>query len=511
MASLTDLFEFLSSPNPSARQIALQNLVGHTPNTAAQRHIFVPSILAPLASAGQAQSNGASGGGLLGGGGWKMTEDDGRKVQGIRDLMGMCRDQGVIAHDALSALINLSDSFAVARHIADDRDYLVWLVSYTANPTSPLSPLTSMLLSNLTSHTALLPSLASLTIPVVPLPQSKTYPPYYLTASASASSFRHPDFRDRMLNQPDAGVGQGEEVEVEGLRALVQAFEDGAGEGVVKGTGKRKGECHFLASVFANVSTLPATRSLLLTPYSPFPNPSTFPTTSTTADASTPSDADMVDAPAPVEPEPLLSKLTPHTSHPDIIRRGGCLGAIKNIALDRGCHAFLLAGEGDRVRLERTGAGLIVRGVDVLPAVLGPLMGGEEYDMEDMEQLPVTLQFLPPDKQREQDSVLRMMCVEILLLLSTSYTGRETLRKRGAYLVVRELHKVEKERNIVDAIERLVGLLQGDEGRETKDDLVEELVKDHAPVRAGTVNVAAEDVSAPQAAAIGEDEDVVEV
>jgi hypothetical protein len=109
-----------------------------------------------------------------------------------------------------------------------------------------------------------------------------------------------------------------------------------------------------------------------------------------------------------------------------------------------------------------------------------------------------------------------------------AYTGRETLRKRGAYLVVRELHKVEKERNvslpagfraetwtdsvqIIDAIERLVGLLQGDEGRETKDDLVEELVKDHAPVRAGTVNVAAEDVSAPQAEAIGEDEDVVEV
>jgi hypothetical protein len=102
MASLTDLFEFLSSPNPSARQIALQNLVGHTPKTAAQRHIFVPSILAPLASAGQAQSNGASGGGLPGGGGSKMTEDDGRKVQGIRDLMGMCRDQGV-GHSSLAS------------------------------------------------------------------------------------------------------------------------------------------------------------------------------------------------------------------------------------------------------------------------------------------------------------------------------------------------------------------------------------------------------------------------
>lgn len=128
-----------------------------------------------------------------------------------------------------------------------------------------------------------------------------------------------------------------------------------------------------------------------MTPYSPFPNPSTS--------TSTPSSISE-DTAITAEPEPLLSKLTPHTSHPDIIRRGGCLGTIKNIALDRGCHAFLLASEGDRVRLERTGAGAIsnsetmgqeesnggegqtVRGVDVLPAVLGPLMGGEEYDME---------------------------------------------------------------------------------------------------------------------------------
>ena len=40
--------------------------------------------------------------------------------------------------------------------------------------------------------------------------------------------------------------------------------------------------------------------------------------------------------------------------------------------------------------------------------------------MKDMDQLPATLQFLGPEKQREKDTVLRMMCVEILLLLSTS-------------------------------------------------------------------------------------------
>lgn len=37
-----------------------------------------------------------------------------------------------------------------------------------------------------------------------------------------------------------------------------------------------------------------------------------------------------------------------------------------------------------------------------------------------MDKLPATLQFLGADKKREQDTVLRMMCVEILLLLSTS-------------------------------------------------------------------------------------------
>lgn len=96
MASLADLFEFLSSPNPSARHLALQNLVGHTPKSAAERHIFVPSTLAPLASSDGTQVESSGGGGLLGSGsGGKMGEDDKRKVQGIRDMMGLCRDQAV--------------------------------------------------------------------------------------------------------------------------------------------------------------------------------------------------------------------------------------------------------------------------------------------------------------------------------------------------------------------------------------------------------------------------------
>jgi hypothetical protein len=81
-----------------------------------------------------------------------------------------------------------------------------------------------------------------------------------------------------------------------------------------------------------------------------------------------------------------------------------------------------------------------------------------------MDKLPATLQFLGSDKKREQDTVLRMMCVEILLLLSTSesslafrnagqadkiaYTGRQSMRDRGAYYVVREAHKVETDQQV---------------------------------------------------------------
>ncbi|WWC72725.1 uncharacterized protein I206_106689 [Kwoniella pini CBS 10737] len=448
MTTLTELFQFLDQPNPSVRHLALQNLIGHTPKNSPERHIFIPSSFAGISS---------NGGGLLPNKRKEGQESDELKVKAIKDLATLCKDQAAIAHDALSALINLSDTLAVARHLVD-QEFLVWLVSYTANTTSPLSPLTSMLLSNLTSHPSLVSSLTNLSVPLVPLPKSKQYPPYFLPASASSSSTTHPDYRDPSYLPPNAEVDQSDEVEIDAIRALVQAFEDGASEGVKEGKkeAKRKGECHFLASVFANISMAPSTRPLLLTPRPPFPSPST----------AEPSEED----------EPLLSKIVVYTEHPDTIRRGGALGCIKNCAMDRGSMGWLLASEQDRVRLP-SDPSRRVKGVDVLPYVLAPLMGPEEYDIEDMEKLPPTLQFLPPDKQREKDTVLRMMGIEILLLLSTTFTGREALRNRGAYFVVRELHKSETDQQIIDSIERLVNLLQRDEGNDTKADHVSELVK----------------------------------
>ena len=87
MASLIDLFEFLDSPNPSARHLALQNLIGHTAKNDPQRHIFIPSSLA-----------GSGGGGLLPEKRKQGSEEDQVKIKALKDLCALCQDQAVRGH-----------------------------------------------------------------------------------------------------------------------------------------------------------------------------------------------------------------------------------------------------------------------------------------------------------------------------------------------------------------------------------------------------------------------------
>lgn len=90
MAQLAELFEFLSSPNPAARQIALQNLVGHTAKNAPLRHIFIPSSFA-----GTSAAAGGGGGLVLPEKRKAEAEQDEAKVAAIKNLCGLCSDQAV--------------------------------------------------------------------------------------------------------------------------------------------------------------------------------------------------------------------------------------------------------------------------------------------------------------------------------------------------------------------------------------------------------------------------------
>ena len=62
-------------------------------------------------------------------------------------------------------------------------------------------------------------------------------------------------------------------------------------------------------------------------------------------------------------------------------------------------------------------------GVNILPYVLLPLMGNEEYELEDTEGMLDECQLLPPDKEREKQSDIICIHLESLLLLSDDVLG----------------------------------------------------------------------------------------
>lgn len=72
----------------------------------------------------------------------------------------------------------------------------------------------------------------------------------------------------------------------------------------------------------------------------------------------------------------MLIRILPFTHHPDnLIRRGGATGILKNICFDTRRHDWLLSDE-----------------VNVLPFILLPLAGPEEYSEEDNDKFPIELQ-----------------------------------------------------------------------------------------------------------------------
>lgn len=57
---------------------------------------------------------------------------------------------------------------------------------------------------------------------------------------------------------------------------------------------------------------------------------------------------------------------------------------------------------------------LLNEDLDLLSRLLLPLAGPEQFDDEDNEKLPMDLQYLPDDKQRESDPNLRLALIQAL-------------------------------------------------------------------------------------------------
>ncbi|KAG5984913.1 hypothetical protein E4U43_006137, partial [Claviceps pusilla] len=261
-----------------------------------------------------------------------------------------------------------------------------------------------------------------------------------LTANLSKDD-RFKEILHRKQTPPDA-LGSDDSI----LNQLMDLFVKGQ-----DGAYNKKADYDYLAYVFADLSKHPDIRQFFLT-------------------------EQKYDGVIP------LTKIRVFTEHKSDVRRKGVASTIKNVAFDIGAHPQLLSDEG----------------INILPYILLPITGNEEYDVDDtMEMLP-DLQLLSPDKQRDPDKSNVQTHVETLTLLTTTREGRDLMRRVRVYPIIRETHLRVDDEGVKEACDRLVQVLMRDEEEEgqTED-------KDKDKDKDGEMGSRVEEID--------EDDDIVEV
>lgn len=155
-----------------------------------------------------------------------------------------------------------------------------------------------------------------------------------------------------------------------------------------------------------------------------------------------------------------LTKIRVFTDHHSDVRRKGVASTIKNVAFDVPSHPLFFSEED----------------IHILPYILLPIMGNEDYDDDDMDGMLPELQLLPPDKKRDSDVNIVQTHVETLLLLTSTRFGRELMRKIKVYPIIRETHLHVENEEVQEACDRLVQMLMADEEDAAEQPRVEELV-----------------------------------
>ena len=157
-----------------------------------------------------------------------------------------------------------------------------------------------------------------------------------------------------------------------------------------------------------------------------------------------------------------LTKIKVFTEHKSDVRRRGVASTIKNVAFEIAAHPAFLA-EAD---------------MNLLPYLLLPIMGNEEYDEEDGDAMLADLQLLPPDKQRDSMPDIIQTHVETLTLLTTTREARDLMREVKVYPLLRETHSRVDHEGVQEACERLVQVLMADEDESAEEDKVAEVDED---------------------------------
>jgi hypothetical protein len=178
------------------------------------------------------------------------------------------------------------------------------------NPQSILADLASMLLSNLTASSVACSAVLSLKISIIP--KSTQVNGFYATQSRCGTSIAPDPY--------PSGMSQ----EVPALPLLLDAFSQGAeiNEFGDRSKRTRKGELHFLASVFANLSVVCHNYTFYMTLFI-----NSFQAPAGRSFFLEPRPVDVLKPESDLEYS--LAKIVPFTEHKDKIRRGGVTSTIK--------------------------------------------------------------------------------------------------------------------------------------------------------------------------------------
>jgi hypothetical protein len=145
-----------------------------------------------------------------------------------------------------------------------------------------------------------------------------------------------------------------------------------------------------------------------------------------------------------------ITKLLVFTEHRSDIRRRGVASTIKNVAFDVPSHPMLFDEDG----------------ANMLPYILLPIMGPEEFADDEMASMLPDLQLLPPDKKRDEDRQIILTHLETLLLLTTTREGRDVMREVQVYPIIRECHLHVENEEVREGCDRLVQVLMRPEDGE---------------------------------------------
>ncbi|CAF3961621.1 unnamed protein product [Rotaria sp. Silwood2] len=135
-----------------------------------------------------------------------------------------------------------------------------------------------------------------------------------------------------------------------------------------------------------------------------------------------------------------------------IIRRGSVACILKNCCFDHESHEQLIYNMGNDD--------------DFICSLLLPLSGStaDELTEKENEQLPIDLQYLPSNKQRETDRDIQQILLETILLLCATKSIREYFRSKQIYLILRQYHlQTNLDFACNRTCERIIQILIGDE------------------------------------------------